>query len=137
MYKKRFWEFPGGPVTKTLHFHCMGVQVRSLVGELRSCMLHAATKKNPISPALINSFQLPMCFLLCMKTELEWFFKVEALTDCIFLGSRITVDADCSHEIKRHLLPGRKVMTKLDSVLKSRDITSLTKVHIVKSMVFQ
>ena len=72
-----------------------------------------------------------------MKTELESFFKVEALTDCIFLGSRITVDADCSHEIKRHLLLGRKVMTKLDSVLKSRDITSLTKVHIVKSMVFQ
>ena len=134
MYKKRFWEFPGGPVTSTT----WGVQVRPLVGELRSCMLHAATtKKSPMSPALIKSFQLPMCFLLCMKTELEWFFKVEAVVDCVFLGSRITMDGDYSHEIKRHLLPGRKVVTKLDSVLKSRDITLLTKVHIVKSMVFQ
>ena len=51
--------------------------------------------------------------------------KVEAVTNCIFLGSKITVDGDCSHEIKRHLLLGRKVMTHLDSVLKSRDITLL------------
>ena len=55
----------------------------------------------------------------------------------LFLGSKITVDDDCSHEIKRHLLLGRKVMTKLDSVLKSRDITLPTKVHLVKAMVFQ
>ena len=53
----------------------------------------------------------------------------------IFLGSKITVDSDCSHEIKRHLLLGRKAMTKLDSILKSRDITLSTKVHIVKAMV--
>ena len=62
--------------------------------------------------------------------------KVEAVTDFIFLASKITVDSDCSHEIKRHLLPGRKTMTNLDSVLKSRDITLLTKVHTVKTMVF-
>ena len=62
--------------------------------------------------------------------------KVEAVTDFIFLGSKITVDGDCSHEIKRHLLLGRKAMTYFDSVLKSRDITLLTKVHIVKAMVF-
>ena len=62
--------------------------------------------------------------------------KVEAVTDFLFLGSRITVDSDCSHEIKRHLLLGRKAMTNLDSVLKSRDITLLTKVHIVKAVVF-
>ena len=62
--------------------------------------------------------------------------KVEAVTDFIFLGSKITADSDCSHEIKRHLLLGRKTMTNLDSVLKSRDITLLTKVHIVKAMVF-
>ena len=62
--------------------------------------------------------------------------KVEAVTDFIFLGSKITVDSDCRHEIKRHLLLGRKVMTNLDSILKSRDITLLTKVHIVKAMVF-
>ena len=53
-----------------------------------------------------------------------------------FLGSKITADGDCSHEIKRHLLPGRKVMTNLDSMLKSRDIDFPTKVHLVKAMVF-
>ena len=61
---------------------------------------------------------------------------METVTDFIFLGSKITADGDCSHEIKRHLLLGRKVLTNLDSVLKSRDITLLTKVHIVKAMVF-
>ena len=61
---------------------------------------------------------------------------VEIVSDFLFLGSKITVDGDCSHEIKRHLLLGRKVMTNLDSILKSRDITLLTKVHLVKAMVF-
>ena len=62
--------------------------------------------------------------------------KVEAVTDFIFLGSRITVDGDCSQEIKRCLLPGRKAMTNLDSILKSRDITLSTKVRRVKVMIF-
>ena len=61
---------------------------------------------------------------------------VETMADCIFLGSKITADGDCSHEIKRHLLLGRKVMTNLNSIFKSRDITMLTKVHLVKAMVF-
>ena len=61
---------------------------------------------------------------------------VETLSDFIFLGSKITADGDCSHENKRRLLLGRKVMTNLDSVSKSRDITLLTKVHLVKAMVF-
>ena len=61
---------------------------------------------------------------------------VETVTDFIFLGSKITADGDCSHEIKRHLLLGRKVMTNLDSVLKSRDITLPTNVCLVKAMVF-
>ena len=61
---------------------------------------------------------------------------VEIVTDFIFLGSKITADGNCNHKIKRHLLPGRKAMTNLDSILKSRDITLLTKVHIVKGMVF-
>ena len=61
---------------------------------------------------------------------------VETVSDLIFGGSRITADGDCSHEIKRHLLLGRKVMTNLDSILKSRDITLPTKVHLVKPMVF-
>ena len=58
------------------------------------------------------------------------------MTDFIFLGSKITADSDCSHEIKRHLLLGRKVMINLDSILKSRDITLLTRVCLVKAMVF-
>ena len=62
--------------------------------------------------------------------------KVEAVTDCIFLGSKITADGNRSHEIKRHLLLGRKTMTNLDSILKSRDITLPTNVDTVKAMVF-
>ena len=61
---------------------------------------------------------------------------VETVADFIFWGSKITADGDCSHVIKRHLLLGRKVMTNLDSILKSRDITLSTKVHLVKAMVF-
>ena len=61
---------------------------------------------------------------------------MEAVTDFLSFGSKITVDSDCSHEIKRHLLLGRKAMTNLDDVLKSKDITLSTKVHRVKAMVF-
>ena len=61
---------------------------------------------------------------------------METMRDIIFLGSRITEDGDCSHEIKRYLLLGRKIMTNLDSILKSRDITLSTKVRLVKAMVF-
>ena len=61
---------------------------------------------------------------------------METVRDFIFLGSRITADGDCSHEIKRHLLVGRKVMTNLDNILKNRDITLPSKVHLVKAMVF-
>ena len=62
--------------------------------------------------------------------------KVETVTDFIFLDSKTTVDGDCSHKVKKHLLLGRKAITNLDSILKSRDITLLTKIHIVKAMVF-
>ena len=61
---------------------------------------------------------------------------MEMVRDFIFLGSKITADGNCSHKIKRHLLLGRKTMTNLDSILKNRDMTLLTKVHLVKSMVF-
>ena len=60
----------------------------------------------------------------------------ETVSDFVFLGSKITADGDCSHEMKRHLLLGRKVMTNLDSILKNRNITLPTKVHLVKAMVF-
>ena len=66
----------------------------------------------------------------------SWKIDGETVRDFIFLGSKITADGDCSHEIKRSLLLGRKVMTNLDSILKSRDITLPTKVHLVKAMVF-
>ena len=62
--------------------------------------------------------------------------KMETVTDFIFSGSKITADSDCSHEIKRHLLLGRKVMINLDSIFKGRDITLSTKVYLVKAMVF-
>ena len=66
----------------------------------------------------------------------SWQIDVKTVTDFIFLGSKITTDGDCSHEIKRHLLLGRRVVTNLDSIFKSRDITLPTKVHLVKAMVF-
>ena len=66
----------------------------------------------------------------------SWQIDVETVADFIFLGSKITADGDCSHEMKRHLLLGRKVMTNLGSILKSRDITLPTKVYLVKAMVF-
>ena len=61
---------------------------------------------------------------------------VDTVSDFIFLGSKITADGDCSHEIKRHLLLGRKVMTNLDSIFKSRDVTLPTKIHLFKAMIF-
>ena len=67
----------------------------------------------------------------------SWQIDGETVTDFIFLGSKITADGDCSHEIKRHLLTGRKVMTNLESILKSRDMTLPTKVLLVKAMIFQ
>ena len=66
----------------------------------------------------------------------SWQIDGETVADFIFLGSKITADGDCRHEIKRHLLLGRKVMTNLDSILKSRDVTLPTKVCLVKAMVF-
>ena len=66
----------------------------------------------------------------------SWEIDGETVADFIFLGCKITADDDCSHEIKRHLLLGRKVMTKLDSILKRRDMTLPTKVHLVEAMIF-
>ena len=74
--------------------------------------------------------------LSIQKNEGHCIWSVETMTDFIFLGSRITEDGDCSHEIKRRLHLGRKAMTNLESILKSRDIALPTKVHLVKAMVF-
>ena len=74
--------------------------------------------------------------IMASSPTTSWEIDEETVSDFIFLGSKITADGDCSHEIKRRLLLGRKVMTKLDSIFKSRDITLPTKVHAVKAMVF-
>ena len=88
--------------------------------------LHSKPIAAPISP-----WEPPFYFVSLNLTAL-----VETVSDFMFLGSKITADGDCSHEIKRHSLLERKVMTNLDSIFKSRDITLLTKVHLVKAMVF-
>ena len=94
----------------------------TFLGPPNSCHISMLSSRNHI--------QIKMTFE-------EWDGEtMETVTDFIFLGSKITADGDCSHEIKRHLLLGRKVMTNLDSILKSRDVTLPTKVHLVKTMVF-
>ena len=75
--------------------------------------------------------------IMALSPITSWQIGGETVADFTFAGSKITADGDCSHEIKRHLFLGRKVMTNLGSVLKSRDITLTTKVHLVKAMVFQ
>ena len=75
--------------------------------------------------------------IMASRPNTSWQIGGETVSDFIFLGSKIIADGDCSHEIKRRLLLGRKVMTNLDNILKSRDITLPTKVHLVKAMVFQ
>ena len=74
--------------------------------------------------------------IMASGPTISWEIDGETVSDFILGGSKITADGDCSHEIKRHLLLGRKVMTNVDSILKSRDITLPTKVHLVKAMVF-
>ena len=74
--------------------------------------------------------------IMASRPITSWQTDVETVTDFIFGGSKINVDGDCSHEIQRHLFLGRKVMTNLDSILKSREMTLLIKVHLVKAMVF-
>ena len=86
-----------------------------------------------------NSLPIPPGLLNWTKNNTSWQIDgetAETVADFIFLGSTITADGDCSHEIKRHLLLGRKVMTNLDCILESRDITLSTNVHLVKTMVF-
>ena len=91
--------------------------------ELKSLLKLNIQKTKIMAPSPITSWQI--------DGEI-----MEIVTDFIFLGSKITADDDCSHEIKRCLLLGRKAMTNLDSILKSKEITLLTKVHLVKAMVF-
>ena len=103
--------------------------------ELKSLLMRVneESKKAGLKLSIQKSKIMTSSPITSWQTDWE---KVETVSDFIFLDSKITADGDCSHEIKRHLLLGRKAMTKLDSILQSRDITLLTKVHIVKTMVF-
>ena len=101
--------------------------------ELKSLMLKVKEENEKVGLKL----NIQKTKIMASGPITSWQIDGETVTDFIFLGSKMTADGDCSHEIKRRLLLGRKVMTNLDSILKSRDITLPTKVHLVKAMVFQ
>ena len=82
------------------------------------------------------NFNIQKTKIMASSPMISWQVDGETMANFIFLGSKITADGDCSHETRKHFLLGRKVMTNLDSILKSRDITLPTKVHLVKAMVF-
>ena len=101
--------------------------------ELKSLLMKEESEKTGLKHNIQKTKVMASSPITSWQIEGE---KVKAVTDFISLGSQITADSDCSHDIKRHLLIVRKAMTNLDSILKSRDITLLTKVHIVKATVF-
>ena len=103
--------------------------------ELRSLLMKAKEESEKVGLKLNIQKTKALAFGPITSWRLDG-ETVETVTDFIFLGSKITADGDCSHEIKRHLLLGRKVMTNLDNTLKSRDIALSTKVHLVKAMIF-
>ena len=103
--------------------------------ELKSRLMKLKEESDKVGLKLNIQITTIMAFGLLTSWQIEG-ETVETVTDFIFLGSKITEDGGCSHEIKRHLLLGRKAMTDLDSIFKSRDITLQTKVHLVKAMVF-
>ena len=103
--------------------------------ELKSLLMKVKEEREKVGLKLNIQKTKIMASGAITSWEIDW-ETVETVSDFIFWGSKITADGDCSHEIKRHLLLGRKVMTTLDSILKSRDITLPTKVHLVKAMVF-
>ena len=89
-----------------------------------------------MNKGLLILFYIQKTKIMASGPITSWQIDGETVSDFIFMGSKITADGDCSHEIKRRLLLGRKVMTNLDNILKSRDVTLPTKVHLVKAMVF-
>ena len=110
----------------------MTPQVMAETEELKSLLMKVKEESEKVDLKL----NIQKTKIMASGPITSWQIDGETVADCIFLGSKITADGDCSHEIKRCLLLGRKGMTNLDSILKSRDITLLTKVHLVKSMVF-
>ena len=127
----------------------IGLTIWTFVGKLMSLLFNMLSRFVIVflprsKGVLISWLQSPPAAILETKIMVSspitsWQIdgeEVETVTDFLFLGSIITVDGDCSHNIRRHLLLGRKTMTNLDSILKSRDITLLTKVHMVQAMIF-
>ena len=104
--------------------------------ELKSLLMKVKEESEKIGLKLNNQKTKVMASGPITSWQIDAETVVEIVADVILGGSKITADGDCSHEIKRHLLLGRKVMTNLDSIFKSRDITSSTKVHLIKAMVF-
>ena len=100
--------------------------------ELKSLLI----KVKEVSEKVVLKLNIQKTKIMASGPIISWQIGVETVADFIFLGSKLTADSDCSHEIKRRLHLGRKVMTKLDSIFKSRDIILSTKVHLVKAMVF-
>ena len=100
--------------------------------ELKSLLMKVKEKSEKVGLKL----NIQKTKIMASSPITSWQIDGETVADFTFLGSKITADGDCSHEIKRHLLLGRKVMTNLDSIFKSRDITLPTKVRLVKAMVF-
>ena len=101
-------------------------------GELKSLLMKVKEESEKVGLKL----NIQKTKIMVSGCATSWAIDGETVSDFMFLGSKITVDGDCSHEIKRLLLLRRKVMTNLDGILKSRDISSLTKVYLVKAMVF-
>ena len=101
-------------------------------GELKSLLMKVKEESEKVGLKL----NIQKTKIMASGPIISWQIDGETVADFIFLGSKIIADGDCSHEIKRRLLLGRKVMTNLDSILKSRDITLPTKIHLVKAMVF-
>ena len=99
--------------------------------ELKSLLMKAKEESEKVGLKL----NIQKTKIMASGPVTSWQIDGETVADFIFLGSKITADGDCSHEIKRRLLLGRKVMTNLDSILKTRDITFSTKVHVVKAMI--
>ena len=100
--------------------------------ELKSLLIKVKKESEKVG----LKFNIQKTKIMASVPIISWQMDGETVTDFILWGSKITADGDCSHEIKRHLLLGRKVMTNLDSILKSRDITFPTKIHLVKAMAF-
>ena len=111
------------------------LRVKKHKGELKSLLMKVKEESGKVGLKLNTQKTKIMASGLIISWQIDG-EMVETVADFIFLGSKVTVDGDCSHEIKRCLLLGRKVMINLDSILKSRDITLSTKVHLVKAMVF-